>query len=69
MQALIKRIGSLFGDSQDGDSAEDEQEPEERTESDAKLHQCSECGEVYLSDEPRECSACSVMTTSVGSSE
>jgi hypothetical protein len=69
MQGLIKRIGSLFGDSQDGNSAEVEQNARERTESGEKLHQCTDCGEVYLSDGPRECSDCNVMTTHVGSSE
>lgn len=70
MTTIKAKIGSILTRSRPSDSTEEEtvENAEAEAEDDAPtnlLHECSECGTVYLSEDSHSCSNCNSMTTAI----
>lgn len=66
MLSLIQRaVTDVFGS--DTTKSEDEQTRQSDEETGKLLHTCPDCGEVYLSEQPKQCSACDERTIPVTS--
>lgn len=70
MSTITSKLESILTRSHSSDSTGNEEDAERNAEDEVAdhsttnlLHECPECGTVYLSEEARSCSACSSMTT------
>lgn len=69
MTTIVEQIGTLFAFTR-----RDESDPGEEATADGSgeptatlLHECPECGEIYLSEGSRDCSACGEATRPIES--
>ena len=71
MPAIIALIGQILNiiDSKRPDNRNDSPHEKIEQENGSLLHECQDCGVVYLSENPRECSNCGTTTVSVESRE
>lgn len=67
MPAIIALIGQILNiiSSKSPDDGNDSSSEKVEQEDGSLLHECQECGEVYLSESPRECSNCGTTTVSI----
>ena len=69
MTTILAQIGSMLNlprfsqDDGAGPSTESSDTPG------TLLHECPCCGEIYLSESPKECSSCEKTTVSIGGDE
>lgn len=72
MTSIKSKLGSILTRSQSSDADVNEDGTVNKAENEAEddsptnlLHECPDCSTVYLSEEPRTCSACNSMTTAI----